>query len=150
MSWRNLSALALMSALFLPAGPAAAQLSGCERGDFVAVVEEAAGLLRDLNHEQRPRFQERLRELKDKKGWSHDQFMAEAVPFVQDEKISGYDARSAELLDRINRLGESGGAAPKLDCGVLIDLRGYMKALVDIQKEKWDYMFGKLDGALRG
>lgn len=147
---RCLLVFALASALVVAAGPVWAQLSSCERGDFVGVVEEAAGALRDLNHEQRPRFQEKLRELKDKKGWSHDQFMAEAVPFVQDEKISGYDARSAELLDRINRLGESGGAAPKLDCGVLIDLRGYMKALVDIQKEKWDYMFGKLDGALRG
>lgn len=139
-------------AALLAAAPhaAVAQTSGCDREDFVAVVEEAAAALRDLNHEQRPRFQERLRELKDKKGWSHDQFMAAAVPFVQDEKIAAYDARSADLLDRINKLGETGGTAPKLDCALLIDLRGYMKALVDIQKEKWTYMFGKLDGALRG
>jgi hypothetical protein len=127
------------------AGP----LSGCEREDFVAVVEEAAGVLRKLNHEQRPIFQERLRELKEKRGWSHDKFMAEAVPFVQDEKIAAYDSASADLLDKINSLGETGSAAAKPDCAVLIDLRAYMKALVDTQKSKWEYMFGKLDAALK-
>jgi hypothetical protein len=164
MNLRCAAAIVLAMAIAYGCGPAwappawaqtsppiggAGPLSGCEREDFVAVVEEAAGVLRKLNHEQRPAFQERLRELKEKRGWSHDKFMAEAVPFVQDDKITAYDASSADLLDKINSLGETGSAAAKPDCAVLIDLRAYMKALVDTQKSKWEYMFGKLDAALK-
>ena len=73
--------------------------------------------------------------------------MAEAAPFVQDDKIAEFDLTSGELLDRINSAGEAGGAKIP-DCKLLADLRATMQRLVATQTAKWTYMFGKLDGEL--
>jgi hypothetical protein len=129
------------------AGLLAAQPATCTKAEFEAVVEGAAGALRELNQKNRPAFQDKLRELKDKRGWSTEQFMAEAAPFVQDEKIADFDQTSGELLGRINSAGEGGGNAP--DCNLLASLRASMKQLVATQTAKWSYMFLKLDAALK-
>ena len=47
--------------------------------------------LRDLKIENRPVFQEKLRELKEKRKWTHDEFIEKAKPFVLDEKTAVYD-----------------------------------------------------------
>ncbi len=44
--------------------------AACKRADFEAVVDEAAAVLRDLNLKNKPAFQDKLRQLKDKRGWS--------------------------------------------------------------------------------
>ena len=130
-------------AIALQLAPAAA-VAECTRADFEAVVDEAAASLRNLNQKNRPVFQEKLRALKNKRGWSHDVFMKEAVPFVKDEKIEVYDQSSAELLDEISRMGQEGAEAATPDCALLEDLRARMSKLVGIQTDKWSYMFGKL------
>ncbi len=127
---------------------AVAQDGGCARGDFEAVVDDAAAALRDLNSQNKPRFQELLRKLKDKRGWSHDQFLVEGAPFVRDEEITIFDQKSQDLLVEISTLGQEGSEAPTPDCGLLTALRARMKVLVDTQTEKWTYMFTKLDKAL--
>lgn len=134
--------LALVLALTV-CGDASGQ--DCARADFEAVVDQAAAALRDLNQKHRPVFQEKLRGLKDKRGWSHDQFLKEAVPFVKDEKIDVYDQSSTELLDTISSMGQEGAAAPAPNCALLEDLRGRMQKLVETQTQKWTYMFGKLE-----
>ncbi len=120
----------------------------CSRAEFEAVVDEAAAALRDLNLKNRPVFQEKLRELKDKRGWSHDEFLKAAVPFVKDDKIEVYDQSGGELLDQISRMGQEGAEATKPDCALLEDLRTRMKKLVEIQTDKWAYMFGKLESEI--
>lgn len=120
----------------------------CERADFEAVVDQAAAALRDLNQKNRPTFQDKLRQLKEKRGWTHDQFMKEAVPYVKDEKIEVYDQTSNDLLSEISTLGQEGAEAKTPDCALLEDLRGRMGKLVTAQTEKWTYMFGKLDAEL--
>lgn len=130
----------------LSMGPAAAQ--SCAKADFEAVVDEAAGALRGLNQQNTPTFQGKLRQLKDKRGWSHDEFMAHAAPFVRDETIAGFDGRSEELLSRITSGGQT-GASGTPDCALLKDLRAQMDALVETQKSKWGYMFNKLEQELR-
>lgn len=139
--------LVLVALLPWHAWPAGA--TTCVREEFVAVVEAAAGALRDLNQSRRPGFQEKLRQLKQKRGWTHDQFMKEGAPFVQDERIATYDAKSSEFLERINTMGERGSTAPTPDCALLLELRAHMKALVETQTAKWEYMHGKLDDELK-
>ena len=117
----------------------------CSKTDFEAVVDEAAGALRDLNRANTPQFQAKLRQLKDKRGWSNDQFMTEAEPFVRDATIAGFDQKSEELLGRIMSGGQAQSTSDKPDCGLLGGLRATMKALVETQKGKWAYMFDKLD-----
>ena len=121
----------------------------CQKADFEAVVDDAAGALRDLNMQNKPMFQERLRQLKDKRGWSHDQFLTAAAPFVRDEKIAVYDRDSERLLTDISTLGQEGAEAATPDCALLADLKTRMQKLVDTQSEKWGYMFQKLDAALK-
>lgn len=127
---------------------AAQQAATCAKTDFEAVVDNAAEALRNLNQQHKPEFQERLRALKDKRGWGHDQFMKEAAPFVKDDKITAYETRSFQLLDEISTLGQDGAAAATPDCALLIELEARMKLLVDIQTEKWTYMFAKIDAEM--
>jgi hypothetical protein len=130
-------------------GGSAALAQTCAKTDFEAVVDEAAGVLRALNQQNTPQFQAKLRQLKDKRGWSHDQFLKEAAPFVRDDAIAGFDQKSEEFLGRITSGGQAQSSAAKPDCALLVELRGAMKALVDTQKAKWAYMFEKIDGELR-
>ena len=105
---------ALLVALF-GARAALAQAPPCSKADFEAVVDEAAGALRGLAQQNTPHFQASLRQLKAKRGWSDDQFLKEAEPLVRDEKITGFDRTSEELLARITGAGQAGAAgAPRI------------------------------------
>jgi hypothetical protein len=126
-----------------------AQAAACTRQEFESVVDDAAAALRDLNQKNRLAFQEKLRLLREQRGWSQDQFMAEASAYVQDDRIAEFDQTSAELLVKLNSAGEAGTNAATPDCNLLQELRATMKALVDTQTAKWVYMFQKIDAALK-
>lgn len=126
-----------------------AQPAACARRDFETVVDDAAAALRQLNQQNRPLFQDKLRRLKEQRGWSQDQFMAEATAYVQDDRIAEFDQTSSELLAKLNQAGEVGTNTTAPDCNLLNELRATMKALVDTQTSKWVYMFGKIDAALK-
>jgi hypothetical protein len=123
----------------------AAHADTCDRAEFEAAVTTASATLRDLTAEKKPAFQEKLRALMTKRGWTYDQFVKEAGPLVADDKVSAYDQASADLLSKINRMGETGSRDAAPDCTVLNDLRATMAALVATQTEKWAYLFTKLD-----
>jgi hypothetical protein len=132
--------------LILPA--AAQETVACAKAEFESAVDEAAEALRDLNNKNRPEFQAKLRQLKDKRGWTNDQFMKEAAPFVKDNEITVYDEKSNELLATISSLGQEGAASKVPDCAMLTKLRDLMKVLIETQGSKWTYMFKKLDDDL--
>jgi hypothetical protein len=144
----------ILGALLLSLAAGSPALAGggagaCAKADFEAVVDEAAAALRDLNMKNKPAFQEKLRQLKDKRGWSHDQFLKEGTAFVRDDKIAVYDQDSERLLMDISSQGQEGAEAKTPDCALLADLRGRMNVLVETQTAKWSYMFEKLDAALK-
>lgn len=122
--------------------------AACTRTDFEGVVDEAGAALRNLTATNKPLFQDKLRILKERRGWSTDEFLKEAAPFVKDERIEVWDETSAELLGKISSMGQEGSAATTPDCTLLLELRGYLKTLVETQTEKWTYMFSKLDTEL--
>lgn len=128
--------------------PAPTPSATCAKSDFEAVVEQAAGSLRDLNAKNKPAFQEKLRTLKDKRGWDHAVFLKEAAPFVRDDKISEFDQSTDVLLTAISQLGQEGANAAVPDCALLLELRARMTMLVETQTAKWVYMFGKIDAEL--
>ncbi len=133
----------------ISAGAGGAFANTCEKAEFESAVEEAAKSLRELNQRNKQPFQDKLRALKTKNGWSDEQFMKNAAIYVQDGRIAALDARSGDLLGRINRMGATGAAGTEPDCAMLTDLRAAMKQLVDTQVEKWTYMFDKLEVALK-
>lgn len=120
----------------------------CAKAEFEAVVDEAAEKLRELNQQNRPLFQIKLRELKLKRGWDHDTFLKEAAPFVKDEKIEVFDRSSEELLNAISTMGQAGSTAENPDCALLLELRARMNVLVETQTAKWTYMFEKIDAEM--
>lgn len=143
--YRTVSFLMLALAI---GGRARAEDAACTKVQFEAVVEEAATALRDLNQKNKPQFQDRLRRLKDKRAWTHDQFLKEAAPFVRDDKIEAFDQATDELLSTIASMGQEGANAQTPDCSMLKDLHGRMGVLVGTQTAKWNYMFEKLDSEL--
>ncbi len=140
--------IAIAALMAYVAAPVRAEDPACAKADFEAVVDEAAAALRDLNGKNKPLFQEKLRSLKSKRGWTHDQFLLEAAPFVRDEKIEAYDQSTDELLSAISTMGQEGAAANTQDCALLLELRARMRLLVETQTKKWSYMFGKIDTEL--
>lgn len=139
-----LAAIVLSAVMGLPG---TAMAGSCSKDDFAAVVDEASAVLRKLNDDNTPRFQAGLRQLKEKKGWSDADFIANARPFVQDDTIQTYDEGAAQLLVQINTLGDTSGAAVP-DCAVLTKLKESMSRLVVGMEGKWTYMFKKLQDAL--
>jgi hypothetical protein len=139
--------LHLVCLLVIACSPAAAQT--CDRTEFEAVVAKTSDTLRELTAEKKPAYQSKLRGLMQKRGWTYDQLVKEAGPLVADDKVTAYDQASADLLAKINRMGDAGlndtTSAKGPDCAVLTDLRATMAALVTTQTEKWTYLFAKLD-----
>jgi hypothetical protein len=120
----------------------------CAKSEFEDVVDAAAGALRNLNSQNRPRFQAQLRQLKEKHGWDNDRFLKEAAPYVKDEQIEIYDEKTNGLIANISSLGQEGANAKAPDCAMLSTLKTQMAVLVDTQTAKWSYMFEKLEKAL--
>jgi len=149
-----LAAMAVGLAIAAPVLPAAAQEAPasepatCTRVEFESAVDSAAEALRDLNNRNRPAFQGKLRQLKEKRGWNDSQFLKEAEPFVKDEEIGVFDARTNELLVSISTLGQEGANAPEPNCAMLGELRAKMQVLIETQTAKWAHMFEKLNGEL--
>jgi hypothetical protein len=140
-------AAALLLALLGAARVASPQTAACAEADFKAVVKEAGAALHELNTRNTPPFQAKLRQLKDKRSWSNEQFLKEAEPFVRDETIAGYDKKSEELVARITGAGQAETpAAP--DCAVLAGLRADLRMLVETQTAKWTHMFAKIEKEL--
>jgi hypothetical protein len=120
--------------------PQAVQAQTCPRDAFEAVVDEASSTLVTLNQKHTPAFQAKLRQLKDKRGWSQEQFIKEGAPYVQDTAIAAFDEKSQQLLIKINSQNTE-----TADCRLLTDLKAAMSTLVETQHAKWAYMFDKLD-----
>jgi hypothetical protein len=135
------------TALWIASGSAMAA-DTCSRADFEAAVGEAAQALRELNQANKPAFQIKLRQLKTKRRWNHDEFLTAAAPIVQDQRIAGYDEQSAAFLARIEQLGAEGTTSATPDCSRLTEVRQAMRSLVEVQKTKWVYMFSRIDAEL--
>lgn len=134
----------------------------CGRDAMAGIVNEASAQLTALNDANKKRFQEKLQSLRAKNGWSDADFVAQATPFIKDDRIAGFDAEHRALLSRVPELGAGtsvaslASATPGLNvngdgrCGMVKDLRQLMNAVVENSRSKWTYMFGKLDAALGG
>ena len=66
-------------------------VAACERADFEQAVGSASTTLRDMTNRNTPDFQDRLRALKTKRGWSTDEFVKAAAPLVADDKIAEFN-----------------------------------------------------------
>ena len=127
----------------------AAQTATCAKADFEAVVNDAGAALRDLTQQNLPVLQGKLRQLKEKRSWSNDEFPKQVESLVSDETVAGYNKKSEELVARITGGGGQGKASSAgPDCTLLTSLQGDLKLLVDTQKAKWTHVLTKVDQEL--
>jgi hypothetical protein len=119
----------------------------CTREDFAKAVNGAGVALRQLNAENAPRLQAKMRQLKTKMNWPDVGFEEKAFQVLQDERIAALDAEANDRLARIDTLGTISPSAEP-DCGKLQELSAASLELQATVKAKTSYMLSKLDQML--
>ena len=142
---RRLLTLILAMASLVSFEGASAQT--CTREDFAKAVNGAGVALRQLNAENAPRLQAKMRQLKTKMNWPEAGFEEKAYQVLQDERIAALDAEANDRLARIDALGTIGPSAEP-DCAKLPELSAASLELQATVKAKTNYMFSKLDQML--
>lgn len=142
---RRLSIIAAgVACLVLLGGQGAAT---CTREDFAKAVNGAGVALRQLNADNAPRLQAKMRQLKTKMNWPEPGFEAKAYEALQDERVSALDAEANDRLARIDALGTIGPSAEP-DCAKLQELSAASLELQATVKAKTSYMLSKIDQML--
>jgi hypothetical protein len=124
-----------------------AQAAACSKDDFGRAVDQAGAALRKLNADNAPRLRAKMRELKDRKGWSDADFEDKALTAVQDERIEAYNAQANDLLAKLDALG-SIEPVSEADCGKIEELSAASLELQATIKAKAVYTLAKLDQML--
>ena len=72
----------------------AAQAATCTADDFAAAVDKSGAALRAFNAEALPKLQDKLKQLKDKRGWDEEK----ALGNVRDDRTTKLDAEAEDLI----------------------------------------------------
>jgi hypothetical protein len=128
------------------AGPGAHALSCTER-QVAEAVDKSGAALRSINAEQMPKLQARMRQLKEKRGWSDAEYQEKAYAALQDKKVTAFDEQSNDLLARIDGLG---AIVPKTeaDCEKVAELTASSLELQATMRAKTAYMTQRIDALL--
>jgi hypothetical protein len=135
-------------AAFLAAGAGnGARAATCTAEDFAAAVDRSGASLRDFNGKAMPKVQDKLKLLKDRKGWSDADFIENSMHALRDDRSAQLDAEAEGLLVKIDELGRPPEGAP-IDCGKLAEIDLTTAKLLQVMKAKSDYTLAKLDAEL--
>jgi hypothetical protein len=137
----------VLTALMSLGGMSGAAAASCSKEDFGKTVDQAGAALRKLNADNAPRLRAKMRELKDRKGWSDADFEEKAMAAVQDERIEAYNAQANDLLAKLDALG-SIEPSNEADCSKLQELGAAGLELQATIKAKAAYTLSKLDQML--
>src|SRR5262245_2108052 len=124
-----------------------AEAAPCSKDDFGKAVDQAGAALRKLNADNAPRLRAKMRELKERKGWSDTDFEEKALAAVQDERIEAYNAQANDLLAKLDTLG-SIEPASDADCSKISELSAASLELQATIKAKAASTLAKLDQML--
>jgi hypothetical protein len=130
----------------LPVAPARAQPQ-CTAADFAKAVDEAGANLRAVNAANAPKLQAKIKQLKERKGWSDADYEEKAYDYLADKRLSELDAQANELLVNIDGLGRVPEGSPP-DCSKLPELKAAASELLAVMRTKSSYMLAKLDTEL--
>ncbi len=121
----------------------------CKPEDFAAAVDKSGAALRAFNGEALPKLQEKLKQLKDKKGWDDTDYEEKALASARDERTAKLDADAEDLIIKIDQLGRPTETGP-IDCSKLTELEAAGIELLAVMKAKSSYMLAKLDASIGG
>jgi hypothetical protein len=139
----------LVAMLLALVASATAQGAVCTPDDFAAAVDRSGALLRAFNAEALPKLKEKLKQLKDKKGWDEAGYEEQALDSIRDQRTARLDAEAEDLIVKIDTLGRPPAAGPP-DCSKLAELDAAGLELLAVMKAKSTYTLSKLDAAIAG
>jgi hypothetical protein len=118
----------------------------CTGDDFAKAVDEAGASLRAFNLESAPKLQARLRQLREQKGWPEGEHESAALESLRDERTAALDAKSNDLLARIDALGRPPSGPP--DCAKLEELKAAGAELMGVMRAKNAHLLNKIAAEL--
>jgi hypothetical protein len=146
MPMRRLHIKLLLAAGLAAASTLSAAAQSCTADDFARAVDGAGSSLREFNAQNAPKLQEKLRQLKVKRGWSETEFEERSIDLLHDARVEELDRRANDILGRIDELGATTQGAP--DCDKLPDLQAASLELLATMRAKSSYMLGRIDAML--
>lgn len=135
--------------LALLAVPAVVQptSANCTSAEFAAAVDQSGASLRAASLETQPKLQERMRMYQAAKKLTDSDYEAAAIEAIFDKRLEDLDAKSSELLLKIDGLGRvPGGTQP--NCAELDEIKALSSELLVVVRTKSDYMLARLDAKL--
>ncbi len=135
----------LLAALALVLAHAGAVAATCKADDFAAAVDKSGAQLRTFNAEALPKLQDKLKQLKEKKGWDEEK----ALDSARDDRTTKLDADAEDLIVKIDTLGRPPEKGPP-DCSKLAELEAAGIELLAVMKAKSTYTLAKFDTQIAG
>jgi hypothetical protein len=139
--------LGFLAAILLVSAPQHG--AACTADDFAAAVDKSGATLRAFNAQALPKLQDKLKQLKVKRGWDDADYEEKALDSVRDDRTAKLDAEAEDLILKIDTLGRPPAeGAP--DCAKLAELEAAGIELLAVMKTKSTYTLSKLDAAIAG
>jgi hypothetical protein len=129
--------------------PGLALAAACTADDFAAAVDKSGAQLRAFNAEALPRLRDKLRELKDAKGWDAADYEEKGLDSIRDARSAKLDADAEEQITKIDTLGRP-PTDKQPDCSKLAELEAAGSQLLALMRAKSAYTISKLDAAIAG
>jgi hypothetical protein len=139
----RLTAAAVLLAVSMPASA-----QQCKPEDVFAVIDATGQRLREINAQWQPRQRDKLKELAAARGWSEADAEARARPVIEDEETRRLDARAAELLSDIDRLGDDTRTALPA-CERLEQVRNRSAQLAEVTAQRAAHVIARIEIALK-
>ncbi len=135
----------LLAALAFVLAHAGASAATCTAEDFAAAVDKSGAQLRAFNAEALPKLQDKLKQLKEKKGWDEEK----SLDSVRDDRTTKLDAEAEDLIVKIDMLGRPPEKGTP-DCSKLAELEAAGIELLAVMKAKSTYTLAKLETQTAG
>ena len=97
--------LSLLAAVLVACAAPGAVDAICTPEDFAAAVDRSGSALRAFNEEALPKLQEKLKQLKERRGWSDAEYEEKGLGNLRDARSSQFDTDAEELIVKIDTLG---------------------------------------------
>ncbi len=141
---RRFARTALLAATALCGLSHHASAETCTADSYGTAVDAAAADIRAFNADAQPKLQEKLKALKNKKGWIDESFEEKGLDYLRDTRIAELDQQSNELFTKIDTLGRPEPGQP-VDCAGLAELKAAGSEMLAVLKTKSAYLSEKID-----
>ncbi|MEZ5899732.1 MAG: DUF1134 domain-containing protein [Hyphomicrobiaceae bacterium] len=129
------------------AGAPFAHAEECTATDYAAAVDRSGAELSKASRAVQPKIQQRMRRYQEATGLSDTDYEDAALQAIHDDQLDQLDAKSSELLLKIDSLGRLPDGKPP-SCAEVADIDALGKELLGIVRTKSDYILERLDAKI--